>query len=345
MKSLFKFSPSRLLMAMTMIFCSCSEPTDDGSSTAGDWTRSTPFKGRPRSGAVVFTTGTKAFVGLGYDGDEYLSDFYSYDINTGFWEEMDAFPGTGRERAVAFAIDGRGYLGLGYNRDQDSEELGDFWEFNPDAAEGSQWKSVADFEGTARYNAISFAVDGLGYVGTGYDGDTYNSDFFQYNPIANEWSEIKSYPGEKIEGGLAFVIDNKAYVCTGRNNGLHSTDFWEFNPEGVTWTKRTPASDDADYDDFVSAVKRHDATALVVNNKAYLLNGYGSSGALDKTCYVFDPADLSWDNRTSFEGSARSLAIAFVLNGKAFTGTGQSGTSRFDDIWEFHPDDTYDEEY
>lgn len=333
------------LVIITSLLCSCSDSTDDSSSTAGDWTRTTPFKGSPRGGAVVFTTGTKAFVGLGFDGDDYKYDFYAYDITTGFWEAMDDFPGPGRERAVAFSIDGKGYVGIGYNRDLDEEELRDFWQFDPDAAEGEQWTQVADFKGTARYNAIAFALNGQGYVGTGYDGDNYNSDFYQYDPIENAWLEIKSYPGEKVEGGLAFVLNNKAYVCTGKNNGLHSTDFWEFDAEGNTWTKRTPSSDESYYEDFVAAVKRNDATALVVNGKAFLLNGYGSSGALDRSCYEFDPSDFSWDNRTSFEGSGRSLAVSFVLDGKAFTGTGQSGTTRFDDIWEFHPDETYDEEY
>jgi N-acetylneuraminic acid mutarotase len=346
MISFFRNAYSRLLLLIFFsILAACNASTDDGSSTAGDWTRTTPFKGRPRSGAVVFTAGTKAFVGLGFDGDDYLHDFYAFDINTGFWESLDDFPGTGRERAVAFAINGKGYIGLGYNRDLDEEELGDFWEFDPAAEEGTQWKRVADFKGTARYNAIGFAANGKGYVGTGYDGDAYNSDFFEYDPIENGWIEIKSYPGEKIEGGLAFVINDKAYICTGRNNGLHTTDFWEFDPEVVSWTKRTPSSDESYYDEFKKAVMRHDATALVINNKAYLLNGYNASGALDKSCYVFDPGDLSFDNRTSFEGSARSLAISFVLDGKAFTGTGQSGTSHFDDIWQFHPDDTYDEDY
>ncbi len=336
---------SFLFTMLALVAAGCSVSSDDSSSTTGDWTRTTPFKGSPRSGAVVFTTATKAYVGLGFDGDDYLTDFYAYDITSGFWESLDEFPGTGRERAVAFTIDGKGYVGLGYNRDLDKEELGDFWEFDPSAAVGEQWRRAADFKGTARYNAIAFSIGSAGYVGTGYDGNNFNSDFFQYDPLDDSWLEIRSYPGEKVEGGLAFVIGDKAYVCTGKNNGLHSTDFWEFDAEGPTWTKRTPSSDESYYDEFASAVKRHDATAFVIDNKAYLLNGYNSSGSLDRSCYVFDPSDFSWDNRTSFEGSARNLAVGFVLEGKAFTGTGQSGTSRFDDIWQFHPDDTYDEEY
>ncbi|HYG17574.1 MAG TPA: kelch repeat-containing protein [Ohtaekwangia sp.] len=320
--------------------CNSSE---DETSTVGNWTRTTPFKGRPRSGAIAFTIGDKAFVGLGYDGDEYLPDFYVYDVNSGYWESQQSFPGILRERAVAFSINGKGYVGLGYNRDLDEEELADFWEYDPAAQEGAQWKQVASFEGTARYNAIGFALGARGYVGTGYDGDNYNSDFWSYDPVSNDWEEIKSYPGEKIEGGLAFVIGSKAYICTGRNNGLHTNDFWEFDPETINWTKRTPDDEEAYYDDFKLAVQRHDAVALTINNKAYLTGGIAASGAVVRTVYEFDPSSLAWDERTSFEGSARSMAVAFVIGNDAFVGTGQNGTSRFDDLWQFKPDELYDE--
>jgi N-acetylneuraminic acid mutarotase len=337
---------SRMILLISVLsMWACTSTSDETTSTQGDWTRTTPFKGRPRSGAVVFTIGTKAFVGLGYDGDDYLADFYVYDIANGFWESKQSFPGNLRERAVAFSVNGKGYVGLGYNRDLDKEELGDFWEFDPDAEEGSQWKQVQDFAGTARYNAIAFSIGSSGYVGTGYDGDTYNSDFWQYDPELDSWKEVKSYPGEKIDGGLAFVINDKAYVCAGRNNGLHNTDFWQFDPEAVTWTKLTPDTDESDYDEFKLAVQRHDASALVIDGKAYLVGGINASGAVDGTVYEFDSSTGEWDDRTSFEGSARYLAVSFVLNGKAFMGTGQNGTSRYDDIWVFDPNTTYSEDY
>ena len=156
------------------VVASCSDDTED-QPTLGNWSRTTPFKGRPRSGAIVFTIGTKAFVGLGYDGDDYLADFYMMDINSGFWESKKSFPGKARERAIAFSINGLGYVGLGYNREEEKEELGDFWEYNP---ETNEWRQLNDFEGTARYNAIGFSIGSKGYIGTGYDGDEYNSDFW-----------------------------------------------------------------------------------------------------------------------------------------------------------------------
>jgi N-acetylneuraminic acid mutarotase len=335
------------ILLTTVLFCfcitSCSDDPEE-ESTVGNWSRTTPFKGRPRFGATVFTVGGKAFVGLGYDGDEYLSDFYVFDVASGFWEAKEKFPGTPRERAVAFSINGKGYVGLGYNRDEEQEELKDFWEYDPNT---NAWTRVADFGGTARYNTIGFAIDSKGYVGTGYDGDTYNSDFWQYDAGTNSWNEIKSYPGQKIEGGLAMVVSGKAYICSGRNNDLFNTDFWEFDPSGseVVWTNLTPDDDDSYYDDFKAAVSRYNAVSFTLEDKVYIVGGVGSSNATTGTVYEFDPTSYLWDERTSFEGSARSLAVAYVLEGRAFVGTGQNGSSRYDDVWEFKPHETYDEDY
>lgn len=329
-----------IFISFSATFCS-DDPQSDEEDVLGNWTKTTPFKGRPRTGAVVFTIGSKAFVGLGYDGDEYISDFYSYDINSGYWETKKSFPGILRERAVSFSANGKGYIGLGYNRDRTKEELGDFWQYDPAT---DTWQQVSDFGGTARYNAVGFAIGSRAFVGTGYDGDKYNSDFWEYDTDANTWKEIQSYPGEKIERGLAFTIGENGYVCTGRNNGLYNLDFWQFNSENRSWTRLSPRSDDSYYDEFKLAVQRHDAVSMVIDDKAYIIGGISSTGAVDKSVYEFDYTTSVWKKKTSFEGSARSMAVTFVLDGRGFIGTGQNGSNTYDDVWEFKPLQEYDDE-
>src|SRR4051812_5693538 len=138
---------------MSFLLCSllicvsigCKDNSDD-TTEVGNWIRSTPFKGSRRSGASVFVIDDKAYVALGYNGDEYFTDVYEYDITLGFWKTKSAFPGVPRERAVAFSLNGKGYLGTGYNRDQEKEELRDFWEYDPAT---DTWTQLNDFGGTA----------------------------------------------------------------------------------------------------------------------------------------------------------------------------------------------------
>src|SRR5690606_2682064 len=126
-------------------------------SELGNWVRTTPFKGSRRGGSIVFTIGEKAYVGLGYNGDKYFTDFYEFDVNEGFWRNIAPFPGVPRERAVAFSVNGKGYVGLGYNRDEDTEELRDFWEFDPTKDPEDRWTQLTNFDGVARYNAVGFS--------------------------------------------------------------------------------------------------------------------------------------------------------------------------------------------
>lgn len=189
------------------------------------------------------------------------------------------------------------------------------------------------------------------YIEAGFYHGVANSDFWEFDPTADvgkRWKEIVSYPGEKIESGLAFVINGKGYIGTGRENGSFSLDFWEFTPGSETdnpiWTKRTPDSDADDYDEFKLAMYRYDAVAITVGTTAYIIGGVASSGAIDRSVYELDATTFTWNDLTSFEGSARSLAVGFNLSDRIFVGTGQNGSSRYDDVWEFKPGEEYDED-
>ena len=317
----------------------CEDNSDD-ESVSGNWLRTTPFKGSRRSGSATFTIGNKAYVGLGYNGDEYFTDFYEFDANQGFWKSLTAFPGVPRERAVSFSVNGKGYVGLGYNRKEDTEELRDFWEYDPVT---NEWTQLNDFGGAARYNAVAFSIEDKAYVGTGNDGSNDLGDFWEYNASTDTWQEIVSYPGQKREEAVVFLIDNKAYICGGKNNGLTDTEFWEFDAEAKTWSNKRPESDEDYYDEFTAAVRRSGAVALSYNNKAYITTGIASTGVLDNSVYEYDPSTQIWDRKTSFEGSTRAQAVAFVVANQMYVGTGQSGSSRFDDFWLFMPNDEYEE--
>jgi N-acetylneuraminic acid mutarotase len=337
-----KISLSTLFLFIALILAgtSCQDSEDDDDSTAGNWVRSTPFKGSRRSGAVVFTIDNKAYVGLGYNGDTYFTDLYEYDISLGFWKTKASFTGVPRERAVAFSLNGKAYIGLGYNRDEDKEELRDFWEYDPAA---DTWTQMNDFGGSARYNAVAFAIDNKGYVGTGNDGANYNGDFWEYDPADDSWTEIISYPGNKREEATAFVLEGKAYLCTGRNNGVTDIDFWQFDAEAKTWTNKIPDDDEDYYTEFSNAVHRYGAVSFTLNGMGYIATGINSSGSVDNTVWQYNPTTEEWVTMTSFEGSSRSQSVAFYLDSRVFVGTGQSGSSRFDDIWEFRPGEEYNE--
>lgn len=310
---------------------------DDSTDLVGNWIEQSDFEGVARSDAATFTIGELAYVGTGYDGDERLKDFWSYDAVRNSWTQVAEFPGEARNAAVGFSVDGKGYVGTGYNGDV---RLGDFWQYDP---VGNSWTQKADFGGSARYGAVAFSIGSLGYVGTGYDGN-YLKDFWAYDPGSNSWIQKNSFGGSKRRDAVGFVIDGKGYICTGINNGNYEKEFYMYDPGSDSWTAKRKIADvsDESFDDDYTIV-RSNAVAFVLNGKAYVTTGTMSS--LKADTWEYDPAQDLWNEKTNFEGSARTDAVAFTTEaGRAFVTTGKSTSYQFDDIWEFRPNDTYDKE-
>ncbi len=318
-------------------FVSCTEDISDD-STNGNWIKYSDYEGDTRSGAVSFTIGAFAYVGLGTDGEDYLVDFWRYDPSRNFWEEMAPFPGVGRISAIGLGVNGKGYVGTGFNADLETEELSDFWEYDPVT---NSWTERASFGGGARYSAVAFEILGKAYVGTGFDG-SYLKDFWSYDPTSDSWSQTVSLFGSKREGAVAFVIDDVAYVGAGINNGQFLFDFWSFAPESNSWIDLSLNDEDDTYDEFIAAVGRQDAVAIALDGIAYIVTG--QAGGFSSDTFSYDPATNRWsDDWTDFEGTSRADAVAFVINNKGYIVCGQSAGLRHDDIWGFEPDQEYEE--
>ncbi len=324
-----------ILIIAALITLSCEDEDEDG--LLGNWIERSDFRGIRRSNTVSFVIDNKAYVGTGYNGqeDEYYQDFYQYDVNIDSWTSIDTFPGTPRTAAVAFSVGGKGYVGLGFDGD---DELKDFYVFDPNQTKGNQWTRIADFGGTARRNAVAFALDGKGYVGTGDDGNT-NNDFWEYDPTTNNWTEIPAI-GKKKENALAFVIGDFAYVGTGSDNGALETDFWRFDASllpNYPWKPLTDLDEEDDYE-----ITRENATAFVMNGLGYVISG--ERGTVTRSVWEYDPVSDTWEEKTSIEASARRDATAFTINERGFITTGRTGSSFFDDLLEFAPFEEEDED-
>lgn len=316
---------------------SCGGNGDD-EDELGNWIAAAPYGGSSRSGAFSFVINDVLYAGSGYGNDkDYFQDVWSFDLSSGgVWSEAGVFPGVGRERAVSFSINGKGYVGMGFNSDLNTEELADFWEFNPI---DKSWRRLNDFPRGARYNSVSFSINGKGYLIGGYDGTDVRGDFYEYDPTTDKWTQIANNPGEKKEAASTFTINGKVYFFGGRtSSSTYSNDFWEFDPEGRTWTRKTPDDDEDYWDEFQAAVRRHDAVTFTVNGYGYVATGVSNSSYLTSV-YEYTPASGEWIKKTPYENSQRGQAVSFVIGDRAFVGTGSTGSRRVDGLMEFRPFD------
>lgn len=325
---------SIFLVSTTTFFTSCEKDTESSDDLVGNWTRRYEFEGVGRTEAVSFTIGNTVYVGGGFDGSNRLNDFWSFDQNTGTWTPIKAFPGDARNSAVAFSVNGKGYVGTGIN--ENATKLKDFWEYDPAT---DNWTQVADFGGTARYSAVAFTINGKGYVSCGYDGN-YLKDLWEFNPSTNTWTQKASLYGSKRSEAVAFVYNNMGYVLTGFNNGSYLNDFWAYDPNTDSWTEKRKISDATDEtfdDDYGDNIRRGNAVLFVIGDYAYLTCGR-QSGIIGTT-WQYDIANDLWSEKTGFEGSSREGAIGFSVNNRGFVVTGNNSSYRFDDMWEFFPNE------
>jgi len=323
-----KYRKLFFLMIASVLFFSCDEDEED--TNYGNWIERSDFDGNSRSGAVSFVIGDNAYVGLGYDGDDYLRDFWKYSPNNNSWAKIDSFPGNGRTGAVAFSVNGKGYVGTGYDG---NSPLKDFYEYDPELG----WTSVANFPGSARYGAVGFALEGNGYVGTGYD-NSQTKDFYKFNGLTKQWEVTNSIEGDKREYAFSFVINDRAYVGSGRKNGYLLYDLWEFNPETQRWSGLADLNAEEDYD----YLGRYGASAFQIDGKGYI--SCGNNGSNSGSTWQYSPSSDTWNQLNDLEGTSRVDAVGFTVNNRGYVATGKNGTSYFDDIWELKPKLELDED-
>lgn len=231
----------------------------------------------------------------------------------------------------------------------------------PNSEEGN-WVRRGQFDGAARSGAVSFVINDVAYVGTGYNKDAkgslidnfgYMKDFWKFN-IPTEtngnyyWTQVAEFPGANRTLAVGFSIGNKGYVGTGiSNNSTRYNDFYEF--DGSSWTKRADCP----------LTPRSEAVGFGINGKGYITTG-NDGNATQKDIAMFDPSTLVWTSTgiPTLGGDKRSGAIALVHNNVAYIVGGASNGTVCTDMFAFNgtnwsekeriynaKDDSFDDDY
>lgn len=181
-------------------------------------------------------------------------------------------------------------------------------------------------------NAVSFSIDGKGYVGTGYSN---KNDFWEYDPNTDTWTQKADFPGVGRITAAGFAIEGKGYIGMGYTSTGGSIsllkDFWEYDPTTDTWTQKA---------DFEGSF-RSGAVGFSINGKGYIGTGRGNLGVLYNDFWEYDPTTDIWTRKADFGGSIRGSAVGFSINNKGYIGTGYNniGGSKklLKDFWEYDP--------
>lgn len=247
------------------------------------------------------------------------------------WIQVSDFGGTARHRTTMLTLGNKVYTGLGhFNGAGPNVLFDDWWEYDPAT---NAWAQKADYLGGPCYHAAGFAINDIGYVGTGRVTSTaLVQDFFKYDPTTNAWTQLTDFPGTGRRGAVGFAIDGYGYIAAGTN----ASDMYRYNPTTDSWTSAAT----------LPGGSRISAVGFELNGFAYMGTGYTSSAGWSTTdFYKYNPTADTWTPIADvgidpIEGPIpRMEACAFSVNEKGYVLTGDnisSGTN-YKDMWELDP--------
>lgn len=175
------------------------------------------------------------------------------------------------------------------------------------------WTSVSSVPTAGRDDGICFALNGFGYIVTGYlNGFAESNKLFQYDPNSNSWNEKATFPGTARQYSCVFTLKNKAYVIGGYSDAsLALKDVWEYDGFTNVWTQ---------LHDFPGAARWH-ATALSIQNNAYL--GMGTTADSILSDFWKYSVDLdSWTQLSDYPGGPNRSVQGFPLLNEGIFGEG-----------------------
>ncbi|MDO4462339.1 MAG: hypothetical protein Q4C30_07585 [Bacteroidia bacterium] len=244
----------------------------------------------------------------------------------GNWvDSRTAFAGSERGGAVCFTIDNVAYIGTGANtiNPENRDRYTDFFTCRPVLGQGNGTiaysapgaiapmpKYNKDGVTSARNGAVAFALNGKGYVGTGYNGITYLKDFWEFDPERQKsfdaleyknasdakkreieasdnypWKQVKDYEGDTCRYAVAFVIPGTSVMSDGTiaQNTKSGKDlaFVGTGEDCISIKKSDFYSFDGENWESVTSIGEPRAQAA-----AFVAEGYNAEGKLQLYGYV-----------------------------------------------------------
>ncbi|MDA9773703.1 T9SS type A sorting domain-containing protein [Saprospiraceae bacterium] len=181
-----------------------------------------------------------------------------------------------------------------------------------------EWEKLGNTNFTANHG-IGFAIDGYGYILTGGNSATYNTnfhsqDFHRYDPITDTWESLP-YDGISRGYGIGAAYEGKAYFGFGIGDGFSNllNDLWEYDPVTEEFTELPSCP----------CVPRTHPAFAIMNNKIYVGMG-GNNGNLGDW-WEYDIATQVWTEKTGMPGN-RHHPYMFVIGEDIYVGSGHRTT-------------------
>lgn len=217
----------------------------------------------------------------------------------------------GRDNPICFTINKKLYTGMG--ADDNGKFYNDLWEYD---TQKNTWQEKASLPSTARVSAISFAINGKGYVGLGSGGTSMLNDFWEYNPTNDTWTRKTDFPSAARWAAFSISHNGLGYVGGGSNNLEHFNDFWEFNPSTNSWTRK-----------INMPLYKLNSSGFSIGKYLYMGFGqnmpsqYANSGKNSFDFWQYDASTNRWLRKADIPSDIHyDTKINLTINGKGYVG-------------------------
>lgn len=305
--------------------------------TVYPWHYVTDIPGLPRTQAVSFAIGTKAYIGTGvYQNDMYLEDMWEYDTETGIWTQIANYPEGQVRGLTAFSVNGKGYVGLGYRRNgtNEGEPLNTFYEYDPIS---NSWTRIQDYPGPMNGNNLhdAFSWNNKGYIATAKE-DESGVYLYEYDQNANRWNIKSTYNFNTFDvmDGYSYVsanaIGSNIYCYVRWVRGVFSTQvqtFFQYDTEFDIWIEK----------DCSFPITYTKMENFVMGDNLFMFSGNLYAGVHNNTVYKYYPETNTWtDNEVSEARPFRYNPVKFVIGNKLYYGGGDN-EGNHTDLWVYDP--------
>jgi hypothetical protein len=206
-------------------------------STHGGWRPCKENMPAPLAYGVVFTIGQKAYIGTGQKVESapldtvVTGDFYAFNMEEETWQTVSPLPEP-RLFAVGFSSGGAGFAGTGLREAQAIGGSREMWRYLP---EQDRWEPAQTFG--VRYGMASFRVNGVVYLGGGFDEQGIPSPaFWRFDGAAYEPAGLK--PGPSARGFAVGFSDaaGSGFLSLGIDSAFKLlTDVQRLSPGAPDW--------------------------------------------------------------------------------------------------------------
>lgn len=162
-------------------------------------------------------------------------------------------------------------------------------------------------------------------------GATYYSPNTLTVKVEDGWRLAPAALPDSLQDAAATVVNGQAYVMLGRKGTAPTNEGWRYNPASQSWAP-LPA---------YANVPVSNAVAFAIEGVVYAGFGVTEQGFVVNNLMSYNTnGGDTWEAVADLPGGilARQGAVAFVLNGKAYIGTGaDQADNSLNDFWEFNP--------